>query len=60
MWEVVRNEADGLYGAGAHVNGHVFLHAYPLPPTSWPCTCHGGSDIETREALTYRRHWAHT
>lgn len=50
VWEVVGNEADGLYGARAHIDGHVFLHAHPLPPAGWPCTCHGGPDIETQRS----------
>lgn len=50
MWEVVGNEADGPNGARAHIDGHVFLHAHPLSPTGWPCTCHGGPDIGTQRS----------
>lgn len=50
VWEVVRNEADGPNGARAHIDGHVFLHAHPLSPTGWPCTCHGGPGIGTQRS----------
>lgn len=44
MWEIVGNEVDGPDRAGAHINGHVLLHADPRwpPPAHCHHACHGG------------------
>lgn len=43
--EVVGDEVDGPDGPGAHVNGHVLLHAHPTPAHQSPA-CHGAHKQE--------------